>query len=88
MSKRKGTAAERELIHRFWKHGWAAVRVAGSGSTIYPSPDIIAGKGGRSIALECKSTADTRQYFTKKEIKELQEYASLMHAEVKYLSST
>ena len=30
--KSKGISAERELIHKFWGTGWAAVRVAGRGA--------------------------------------------------------
>lgn len=80
-AKSKGTNAERELIHLFWKHGWAATRVAGSGSNHYPSPDIIAGNAIRRIALECKSTKEIKQYLTKKEVAELQEYARRFGAE-------
>lgn len=79
--KSKGINAERELIHLFWKNGWAAIRVAGSGSMKYPCPDVIAGKGSRRLAIECKASADDRKYLTKKEIKELEEFARLFGAE-------
>ncbi len=41
--KSKGSAAERELIHKFWANSWGAIRVAGSGSSQFPSPDILVG---------------------------------------------
>ncbi len=75
-AKIKGSQAERELIHMFWKtNKWTACRVAGSGSMKYPSPDIIANKEGVNLAIECKITSSKYQYFEEKEIQELLEYA-------------
>ena len=79
--KSKGINAERELIHLFWKNGWSACRVAGSGSTKYPSPDVLAGNNVRKLAIECKVTKDVRQYFTAKEIDELKMFAKIFGAE-------
>ncbi|MBT7903380.1 Holliday junction resolvase [Candidatus Woesearchaeota archaeon] len=79
--KSKGINAERELIHKFWGSGWASTRVAGSGSIKYASPDVIAGRGNRKIVIECKVTKNTRQYLTHKEVKELQEFASIFGGE-------
>ena len=79
--KSKGIKAEREIIHLFWKNGWSACRVAGSGSMKYPSPDVIAGNNVRKLAIECKVTKDVRQYFTGKEIMELQEFSQIFGAE-------
>jgi Holliday junction resolvase len=79
--KSKGINAERELIHLFWKNGWSACRVAGSGSTKYPAPDVIAGNNVRKIALECKATRDIRQRFTRKEIEELECFARTFGSE-------
>ena len=59
-----GINAEREIIHLFWKHDWAAIRIAGSGSIRYPVPDVLAGNTLRQIAMECKSTQDTSKYFS------------------------
>jgi len=78
--KKKGSDAERDLIHMFWKEGWAAARVAGSGSMKYPSPDIIAGKNGFLYAIECKITSSDKQYFEKKEIENLQKFAKITAA--------
>lgn len=74
-SKRKGIQGERELIHLFYQNNWSAVRVAGSGSSKYASPDILAGNGYRRIALECKTTKEKNKYLTKEEIKELKEFS-------------
>lgn len=69
--KGKGSAAERELIHMFWREDWAAFRAAGSGSTKYPCPDVIAGNAIRKLAIEVKSIAADAKYFPKVEIEAL-----------------
>ena len=81
MSKKgKGSEAERELIHLFWKNGLAAIRVAGSGSMKYPSPDIIVNNKGSIWAIECKSKNNGYIYLTKKEIQELKIFSGLFGA--------
>lgn len=79
--KSKGTNAERELVHKFWAHGWACIRVAGSGSSKYPSPDLLVGNARRKLAIECKLTSDTSKYFDKKEIEDLRIFAKTFGAE-------
>lgn len=79
--KSKGINAERELVHMFWKNDWACIRVAGSGSSKYASPDILAGNAIRRIAIECKSTASSTQYLTKEEILNLKYFAEKFGAE-------
>tara|TARA_Y100000310_G_scaffold327497_2_gene393974 strand:+ start:7989 stop:8402 length:414 start_codon:yes stop_codon:yes gene_type:complete len=51
----KGANAERELIHALFKRGLAVIRVAGSGKTSLPSPDVVALKPGLQLAIECKA---------------------------------
>ena len=79
--KSKGINAERELIHAFWGKKWSAIRVAGSGATRYPSPDVLAGNGVRHLAIECKSSGDTVKYLTAKEVAELKEFSEIFGAE-------
>ena len=79
--KSKGINAERELIHAFWKRGFAAIRVAGSGSTKYPSPDVLAGNASRRVAIECKASKDMVKYLTAKEVAELAKFAEVFGAE-------
>ena len=79
--KSKGINAERDLVHRFWEIGWACVRVAGSGSSKYPSPDLLAGNNVRKFAIETKTTSGTIQYFSKKEIDELRFFSNRFGAE-------
>ena len=76
--KSKGIAAERELIHLFWKTGkFAAVRVAGSGAIKYPVPDIFAASQTKKFAIECKSTKGDMQYIEKKAVQELIQFANI-----------
>jgi len=79
--KSKGINAERELIHAFWKNSWSAIRVAGSGSSKYPCPDVLAGNGARRIAIECKASKDSVKYLTAKEVAELKEFSEIFGAE-------
>lgn len=79
--KKKGTNLERELIHLLWAHNIPAIRVAGSGSSHYPSPDIIAGVPGRTIAIECKSVKSTAKYIPKQEIVDLKSFATQFGSE-------
>ncbi|HII16670.1 TPA: Holliday junction resolvase [Candidatus Woesearchaeota archaeon] len=79
--KTKGINAERELIHLLWAKGFAALRVAGSGSMRYPSPDIIAGKLDRKIAIECKTSIADRKYIPWENIGQLIRYAAIFGAE-------
>lgn len=73
--KEQGSNAERELVHLLWFHGWSAVRVAGSGSMRYPSPDIIARKEATLVAIECKHTKQDKKYVDVREITELVTFA-------------
>lgn len=79
--KAKGSNAERDLIHKFNDNNWVAIRSAGSGSSQYPSPDILAGNNLRRVAIECKSTAEIKKYLTKKEVDELVFFAGKFGAE-------
>lgn len=80
--KSKGINAERELIHLFWQTGaWSSHRIAGSGSSKYPSPDIIAGNGKRFLALECKTLRKGKKYLKEKEIEQLKQFSERFGAE-------
>lgn len=80
-NKSRGSSAERDLIHKFWSESWAAMRAAGSGSSQFPSPDIIASNNIRKVAIEAKVTIQKKKYFTKKEIAELKYFSEKFGAE-------
>jgi len=79
--KSKGIKAERELIHMFWNNKWSAVRVAGSGNTQFPSPDILAGNASRRLAIEAKVTKTKYKHFPADEINQLKEFSEKFGAE-------
>tara|TARA_Y100000310_G_scaffold319059_1_gene373854 strand:- start:762 stop:1133 length:372 start_codon:yes stop_codon:yes gene_type:complete len=78
--KQKGSDAERELVEMLQLAGYASVRIAGSGCSKFPCPDVLASNGSRVLAIECKSTKKERQYFRKQQIKELLEFSSMFAA--------
>ena len=80
MSKAKGSRTERELLHLFWENKWLATRMAGSGVMPFPCPDLLVGKKGRVLAIECKSGKNTR-YMTKQQFNELIDFAKGFGAE-------
>ena len=73
--KAKGTKGERELVRFFNENNWGCIRIAGSGSSRYPSPDILAGNAMRRLAIECKVTKDKKKYIPKHEIKQLDHFS-------------
>ncbi len=79
--KAKGTRGERELVKFFNDANWSCVRVAGSGSSRYPSPDILAGNAIRRVAIECKMTKEKKKYFDDAEISQLKEFSQKFGAE-------
>jgi len=80
--KNKGSRTERELFHMFFESGWAAIRTAGSGSTSELATDIVAGKNGRILAVECKSgRANIKRYVRKEQIEELRKFSEKFGAE-------
>ncbi len=79
--KAKGSKGERELINFLNESGWSAIRAAGSGSSIYPSPDILAGNAIRRLAIECKVTKENKKYFTNEEIEQLLTFSRNFGAE-------
>ena len=79
--KSKGVNAERDLLHLFWSSGWACIRVAGSGSSRYPCPDLVASNKTRILAIECKTSKDPRKYLKKGDVGQIKLFAELFSAE-------
>jgi len=78
----KGSRTERELTHMFNDTGkWCAIRVAGSGLTSDPNPDVLAGNKNRHLAIECKSIKGTSKYLYPEEIQQIKEFAYKFGAE-------
>jgi Holliday junction resolvase len=80
--KSKGINAERDLVHKFWNTGnWSAVRIAGSGSSRYPSADVLASNKLRNLAIECKTSKEQSKYLTKDDLEQLKTFADVFGAE-------
>ena len=81
-SKVKGSRTERELVHLFNNTGlWAAIRIAGSGLTKDPNPDVLAGNKQRYLAIECKSLKSNIKYLYPEEITQIIDFSSKFGAE-------
>ena len=80
-TKAKGTKGERELVKAFNESGWACFRAAGSGSSRYPSPDLIAANAIRRLAIECKVTKESKKYFEQSELEQLRIFSQKFGAE-------
>lgn len=78
--KVKGSNAERHLVSMFWEHGFASLRIAGSGSMRFPSCDVLAANGSNIIAIECKATKKDRQYITEDQINDLIKFSRMFTA--------
>ncbi len=80
--KTKGSRTERELVHLFNNTGlWAAIRIAGSGLTKDPNPDVLAGNKKRYLAIECKSLKANIKYLYEEEIAQIIDFSNKFGAE-------
>src|SRR3989338_9768723 len=81
-SKIKGSRTERELVQLFQNTGnWSAIRVAGSGLTKNPNPDVLAGNGKRYLALECKATKKTSKHIYEEDVIQIITFSNKFGAE-------
>lgn len=76
MSHSKGFARERELVNLLYEAGWGATRVPNSGGgTKRELPDVLAGNGQDSYAIEVKARKDGHIYIDGQEIVSLAHFA-------------
>ena len=80
MSKSKGGVYERELLRLFFESGFSGVRVAGSGASSIPSPDLVIGRDGRVLAFEVKSTVKDYVYISKSQLNNLLDFSRVFGA--------
>ncbi len=64
----------------FFDIGAAVIRTAGSGSINIPSCDLLVGKNGKVLAIECKFIKENI-YIKKERIKELKDFSKKFGAE-------
>ncbi|UCD21092.1 MAG: Holliday junction resolvase [archaeon] len=74
-NKKRGIAAERELLHKLWDKGFACCRVAGSGSIPEPSCDLLAGNGKKKYIIEVKISKKEKKYISADQIREFTKFA-------------
>jgi len=79
---RKGANAERELIHMLFDRGMAVLRVAGSGKTSLPAPDVIALKPGMQLAIECKAWNKAYLSISNAQMAELKQWSEMAGSEL------
>ncbi len=75
-----GANAERELLKLFWKNDIACVRIAGSGVSKFPCPDLLAGNKIKILAIEVKYTKKSRKYIRKEQMNELISFSNIFGA--------
>ncbi|UZE93577.1 MAG: Holliday junction resolvase [Candidatus Pacearchaeota archaeon] len=75
MNKKRGSDAERELLHLLSQQGFSVARVAGSGMISETSCDLFAGNGKKKYAIEVKISSSHKKYLRKEQISELIKFA-------------
>jgi Holliday junction resolvase len=85
-----GDKAERQFVNKAWELGWADLRAPGSGSRKRASPDVVAMRenythpngiykkrqGVKIVCAELKNNKDGTAHFAKREIAELDRWAT------------
>ena len=75
MNKKRGSDAERELLHLLSEKGWAVARVAGSGMISETNCDLFAGNGKKKYAVEVKISSNSKKYLDREQIDGLMDFA-------------
>jgi len=79
---KKGSAEERDLVHKLWDRNFAAMRApASGGATKNPLPDVVAGNGKLYLAIEVKTTTKDKIYIDSEKIERLLEFSDIFGAE-------
>jgi Holliday junction resolvase len=76
--KRKGTEAERELVKKLWKMGFAVIRGPASGAKIRHAiyPDIVAIKNCKVFVFEVKKRKELKSiYIDSRQLQKVLEFA-------------
>lgn len=78
---KKGSNEERDLVHKLWEKGFAAMRApASGGATKRPLPDVLAGNSEIYIAIEVKTTTKEKIYIDSPQIDALCEFSDIFGA--------
>lgn len=75
-SNTKGSRGERELVNYLYDDGWGVMRSPASGaSTLNDLPDVLAGNGWKTIAIEAKVCGDDVLYIPPDEVEQVIDFA-------------
>ena len=78
---KKGSAEERDLVHKLWERDFAAMRApASGGATKRPLPDVVAGNSKLYLAIEVKTTTKDKVYIDTEQIDALLEFSRIFGA--------
>ena len=78
---KKGSNEERDLVHKLWEKGFAAMRApASGGATKKPLPDVLAGNNKIYLAIEVKATTKEKIYIDSHKIDALCEFSDIFGA--------
>lgn len=78
---KKGSAEERDLVHKLWDLKFAAMRApASGGATKKPLPDVLAGNSKIYLAIEVKTTTKDVVYIDEPQINDLCEFSNIFGA--------
>ena len=79
---KKGSAEERDLVHKLWDLKFAAMRApASGGATKNPLPDVLAGNSKIYLAIEVKTTTKEIIYIDELQIEDLCKFSETFGAE-------
>ncbi len=79
---KKGSAEERDLVHKLWERNFAAMRApASGGATKKPLPDVVAGNGKTYLAIEVKTTTKDKVYIDPSQIEDLLKFSEIFGAD-------
>lgn len=77
-SRSKGYRAERELVNKLWRLGFAVMRAPASGSKIRKAkyPDVVAIKSGKVLVFEVKSRSKIESiYINGEQVSKLRDFS-------------
>ena len=78
---KKGSTEERDLVHKLWDKGFAAMRApASGGATKKPLPDVLAGNSKIYLAIKVKTTTKDKIYIDSPQIDSLVEFSDIFGA--------
>ncbi len=76
---KRGYSFERDVKLKFEKEGWHVIRSGGS-----KKPDLVLGKDGKVVIIECKVTTNDKIYLDPDEVEHLKKVSKAFGADALY----